>query len=463
VAVCLAALLAMAALAIDVVTLYVARTEAQRAADAAALAGARMLASPGYISQSSSPTAADLCQNGGPGLAAANLQAGAAAAQNQIAGQNVLAANVTIACATPAPGNPQVTVTVQRSGIPTFFARIWGRTASSVSATSTAEAYNPSGSTTPISVSGVKPWLLPNCDPTNTAPGNPVCSGSAYAYIVDPSSGAIENTGATSLIGKTIALTHVTAGNQPNAHSVAGVNYLDYYRLDIPVNSSNLFCPSTSAAASCSQVGTDDYLDNIACYSNNPTDTTLSTTNQFSCGQTIGAGQTVTVLSAGVNLGIKTNEGTQCLIHAGGAGLCQDQDAFIPSGTSAPACTGPTPSGTSPIQIDGGNNNPNPALQGLPNISRSDSVVTVPIYDGGAGGNLCPPPSGACTQTTTIVGFLQLGITRTLNPADPPNPPNANGKMEAVVLNVVGCNSSASGTPISGGGVSAVPVRLIHQ
>ena len=40
-------LLAMAALAIDVVTLYVARTEVQRAADAAALAGAKALADSG--------------------------------------------------------------------------------------------------------------------------------------------------------------------------------------------------------------------------------------------------------------------------------------------------------------------------------------------------------------------------------------------------------------------------------
>src|SRR5580700_595295 len=44
VAISLVALLAMAALAIDVVTLYVARSEIQRAADAAALAGAKAIA-----------------------------------------------------------------------------------------------------------------------------------------------------------------------------------------------------------------------------------------------------------------------------------------------------------------------------------------------------------------------------------------------------------------------------------
>src|SRR5271156_543161 len=47
VAISLVSLLAMAALAIDVVTLYSARSEIQRAADAAALAGAKALADSG--------------------------------------------------------------------------------------------------------------------------------------------------------------------------------------------------------------------------------------------------------------------------------------------------------------------------------------------------------------------------------------------------------------------------------
>ncbi len=457
VAVCLAALLAMAALAIDVVTLYVARTEAQRASDAAALAGARLFAGPGYTSQSASPTSADVCQSGGPSLAAANAVAGAVATQNQVAGRNVLAGNVAIACNTLTAGNPQIQVTIQQTNIPTFFARIWGRTASSVSATSTAEAYNPSGAVVPISVSGVKPWLVPNCDPTNTGPvGNPACTGAAY--LVDPTSGAVENTGASSPVGQTIVLAHVAGNNTPNAHTTP-VNYLDYYRLNIPVDSTKLFCPSTSAV-SCAQVGSDDYLDNIACSSTNPTDTSLSTTSQFTCGQTIGAGETVTVLSAG-GYGARTDEGAQCLIHAGGTGLCQDQDVFTPSGATS-ACAASNPSGTGPVRIDGGNNNPNSVLQGVENISRSDSVVTVPIYQGGTGGNLCPPPSGACTQTGTVVGFLQLGITQNVPDASQPNA-GSRGKIEGVILNVVGCNSTPSGTPVTGGGVSTIPVRLIHQ
>lgn len=89
----LLALLGMAALAIDVSTLYVAHGEAQRAADAAALAGARMFAASGYTSVStpapSTPAAADVCLTSAtPGAdAAANRQAEAAAAQNLVAGQ----------------------------------------------------------------------------------------------------------------------------------------------------------------------------------------------------------------------------------------------------------------------------------------------------------------------------------------------------------------------------------------
>src|SRR5271170_6289309 len=47
IAVSMVSLLAMAALAIDVVTLYVARTEIQRSADAAALVGAKAIADSG--------------------------------------------------------------------------------------------------------------------------------------------------------------------------------------------------------------------------------------------------------------------------------------------------------------------------------------------------------------------------------------------------------------------------------
>ena len=55
VAVSLVSLLAMAALSIDVVTLYTAHGEMQRAADAAALAGAKAFVDSGVTSDPTSP------------------------------------------------------------------------------------------------------------------------------------------------------------------------------------------------------------------------------------------------------------------------------------------------------------------------------------------------------------------------------------------------------------------------
>ena len=126
VAISLLSLLGMAALAIDVSTLYMAHEEAQRAADAAALAGARMFASSGYTSASSSLTASDICQTSAvPGAAAAaNRQAEAVAAQNLIAGQPAAVQSITC---TLTAANPQISVTIQRTGIAHFLWADLGR------------------------------------------------------------------------------------------------------------------------------------------------------------------------------------------------------------------------------------------------------------------------------------------------------------------------------------------------
>jgi hypothetical protein len=426
VAISLLSLLGMAALAIDVSTLYMAHGEAQRAADAAALAGARMFAASGYTSASSALAASDICQTSAvPGAAAAaNRQAEAVAAQNLVAGQPAAVQSITC---TLTAANPQIAVTVQRTALPTFFGRIWGGTANSVTATAVAEAYNPSGSAAPVQVQGVKPWLIPNCDPDPTNPTPSYCAGTGGSFV-DPADGSIRNNG--SFVGKTITLTEVATGGP----TTTSTRTLDYYSLNVPMRPPEPVCPSTSNVG-CSQVGGDDYRDNIACTS----------TFQFSCGQTVGAGQAVTVLPGGGSLGPRTNEGTQCLIHASGRGPTLGQDELFP--------TGGTPDGTPPITIKGGDNNQNPALQGVTSISRSDSIVTVPIYYRAGSSDLCP--GGACSQTATIVGFLQLGIQE--NAAGP------NGQVKGVIMNVAGCNPGAGNPVVSGGGVSPIPVRLIHQ
>ncbi|MFY9841984.1 MAG: pilus assembly protein TadG-related protein, partial [Terriglobales bacterium] len=110
----------MAALSIDAVTIYTARSEAQLAADGAALAAARMLANSGMTSNA-------------PGLtAAAETLAGAVAiqvAQNSLVGGRYLVATngeVTVSFSVGTTTNPKVTVRTQRTDLPTFFARIWG-------------------------------------------------------------------------------------------------------------------------------------------------------------------------------------------------------------------------------------------------------------------------------------------------------------------------------------------------
>src|SRR5712692_3222384 len=119
VALALVTLLAMAALAIDVVTLYVARSEMQRAADAAALAGAKAFVDSGVTTDPTNTNLQTLAQD------MANATINSIVLQNKIAGvAPVLAAAPTFNFSNL--GDPQVTVTLQRTDLPTFFARIWG-------------------------------------------------------------------------------------------------------------------------------------------------------------------------------------------------------------------------------------------------------------------------------------------------------------------------------------------------
>src|ERR1019366_4810180 len=125
---------AMAALSIDVVALYTARSEAQLAADGAALAAARVLANSGATSD----TTGGLMANAWTIAKVVVLQV---AEQNQVGGTNLTAAEITLP---PAPGgnntNPTVTVSVKKTNLPIFFSRIWGNKFLAVAASATAEA-----------------------------------------------------------------------------------------------------------------------------------------------------------------------------------------------------------------------------------------------------------------------------------------------------------------------------------
>jgi Tfp pilus assembly protein PilX len=275
VAVVIVVVLGMAALAIDLTALYVSHGQAQRAADAAALAGAKMFVNSGFTSNPSAWTTTDLCQTGGPGLvAAANQQAEAAAGANRISGQPVSVQH--IACNLTTPTNPRITVKVQQAGLPSYFARIWGQQSNSVGASATAEAYNPSGSAVAIQTP-VKPWLIPNCDP-----GQPGC-----VPLINVTDGSIANNG--SFIDGPINLKRT-----PNIASAPTKG--QYYTLDIGLTPPPL-CPSSSAV-SCGNVNASAYTENVACASQVP----------LACGQ-----QAITLEDIPV---ATTSDVAKCMIHA---------------------------------------------------------------------------------------------------------------------------------------------------
>ncbi len=189
VALSMVAIISFAALAIDLGSIYEAKSEAQRSADAAALAAAQVISVSGITGD---PGNGDgnwglICGPSGTATYAAQ----AVANQNLVAGKAPTTVTVlygaggttpTLAdCSTAGPNfgiNPTVSVYVQQTSLPTFFARVFSlmggtSTISSVSATAYAEAFNSSdsnnGTPTPVQPRCVKPWVIPNLDPRHTS------------------------------------------------------------------------------------------------------------------------------------------------------------------------------------------------------------------------------------------------------------------------------------------------------
>jgi len=174
VALVLVVLIGFAVLTIDVGMASSARTQAQRAADAAALAGAfTYVTNPNLTGQALTDAVTNSAKN--------------TAAQNTILGTAVTASEVTVSVDT---ANRRVTTTLTHS-TPTFFAGIFGQTSVSIGATGIAEAA--------ASATGdkcVSPWFIPNtalatdsniCDTTvgksgKVTPG--ACSDKQF--LVDP-------------------------------------------------------------------------------------------------------------------------------------------------------------------------------------------------------------------------------------------------------------------------------------
>jgi hypothetical protein len=429
---------AMMALSIDVVTFYTARSEAQLAADSAALAGARVLANSGLTSTNNSPGPAS-------GEALAKQIAQQVATANTVGGVLLTTPNVAVTfndTASTFATDPHITVTVTDAALPTFFARLLGRTKVTVAASATAEAYNPSNVNTaaitdsnpPVAPICVKPWLLPNLDPT-------AATTATAASIFDRRSGAITN---PLLVGQEWPSTKLTL-NQDGLYSLCGGDCSAgiatptrgaYYPAAIDPagvsNAGNLPVP-TQALPTCNPGLTKDYQlavagciqEPIACGTNaTPTSATLNIDTSL----------------YGTSRDTDTVAAASCLIHFDGA--AGDSDS-IPAANSSP-----------PFEFYAGAQNP---IVINKDVLVSDSIVTIPVVD--YPGMAVPPIVG--NSGVTVVGFLQVF----LNPSAAgtlPYPGAVNAiDIPATIINMAGCGINATGTPIFGNGASPVAVRLI--
>jgi len=420
VAISLVSLLAMAALAIDIVTLYAARSEIQRAADAAALAGAKAIADSGVTTLPTTDGNYGTAQTLAQTMAAASINAMISPPINQVAGGPPLLLSPPAFDFTTHPGSYQVTVNLKRSSLPTFFSKVWARSAASVTASATAEAYNPANlpTMTPIALKSVKPWLVANADPNN-----------AGVQFIDPTTGALELGVGPNVIGQSLNLTAdcqtglgcnlIPGHNPPIANT--GSHQVEYVPALVADNSKNV-CPPCS--------GGSDFEQSIACAD-------VNAYAALSCG----SGATPTTWDNTVNPAPSGTDdsalGAECLIHASTFGQLKGQDTLDP-----------TPWPANPMQIK--------SQSGLQNgkfVTTSNSIVAIPIIDT----RVALPASG---QPLVVVGYMQAfinGVQPGFAPASSP------GDINVTVLNIAGCSSINNGaTPVIGGsGSSPVPVRLI--
>jgi hypothetical protein len=316
--------------------------------------------------------------------------------------------------------------------MPTFFVKIFGINSANVSAQAVAEAFNPAGGGPPVGATCLKPWLMPNCDWSHgwtSGYKNPACADSSRSSGYD--SQFLDN--------NPPSVEYSTTLLHPGPYSSGGVQGepiqvkssdpsqasgpSKFYPVYLPPGSVASACPS------CANGGAGSGANNAALYRQN---IECCNTTQITCGS-----QTIQPITG--NMVGPTGQGVDCLIHEkGGSG----QDTMqVNSGSGGDLWT-----------ITAGSANPY-GLSGP--ISSSDSVVTLPLYDGTT---LCPGNSCPSQVNITVVGYLQLFLNR-----------ETNGNVSATVMNVIPCpaagGSPGSGgtTPIASGGSSPVPIRLIHE
>ncbi len=469
VAASLVMMLGMCALSIDLVAGYLARVQCQRAADAAALAGAKA------FRDNCTSTG---CTAGSAAETLATQNAIAVAAQNPVMG--LAPASSTVATAfdyshdvlpSGGSGEPQITVTVYRDtghsdAMPTFFAKIFGINSMDVSASATAEAFNPGGTNTNVGVGCVKPFLVPNCDAnfpvaaTDTTHGNPNCvcgNGSASTGVLNGDCPVNTPVGY-----------HMSYYVYPNTGEAL-------HPLDCVWDSSLNECTPTSG-----DIGAPWVLHSNAVPSQWYTIAFTSQSGmQYSqyirecASRSVACTGTLSTLN-GKKVG-PTDAGVDCLIHSCGSGGCSGQcpatgvvnnlpDGLnngqdymcapyaLPGANAQASC--PTTTPTSPFTIIAGANNPYGYSAGdqfsLPQ-GASDSYANVVLYDG-----TTLAPGGS---TVTVQGYMSLFFQDALHSS-------TTDTINAVIVQVGGCGTGGSGGAPdvnSPGGGTFIPIRLIHN
>ncbi len=422
VAISIFALFGVAALLIDVVTLYVAKADAQRVANAAALAGAKALVDGGVTADP-----ANSASKWGAACLLATAEAQKIASTSTIggvaatlpAGNVCYGSHVIPPCATACPTagsagsgfgvNPQIGVTLRSAPLPLFFAKILGPATARVSASGVAEGFNSSGTSVPVASRGVMPWLIPNIDPKN--------GGTIINTVAGGTDGQIVLPGPTGIIGEVITLNMGCAAG--------GCAVLTAPNPVVGPPSASTFYPTILANPTvmgpvCSTAST-NYEKNLV--ASNPT--------SVACGTTAAVDTTVVPTAAANQTELDCRIGATA---PGGPNMGQD--------TIAPAF---------PFRMEAGDNNPlvaNGSVDSLDVISTSPSVVTIPVYNAGPSGG----PYGV-PLSPVIIGFVQAFVESTIG-----------GNPTIQIMNVSGCSATAqlASPAVGSDGGSAVPVRLIH-
>lgn len=457
IAVSMVFILGMAGLAIDLASLYVARSQAQRAADAAALAGAEALVNQGCVTGTTGTGLTSTC------MAFARQNAETVGNQNMIAGENPDITDSDIHFPNKTSSDPQIQVTAGRS-VPTFFMKIFGITQASISAVAKAEAYNPSGSTTNIGTACLKPWLFPNCDEFNgTSAPNPDCDqsagyngGSVGPFVNSDGKVVRPEQYPNGALGEPYAIKPGSTGSA----AAPGQFYAAYVPNADSVPSECPACAGTPTTSGSQESGA-LYQANIECCNTSP----------MYCGETLStdsSAQATIINDVNGNMVGPTEHGVDCLINQGnncGQDFIPSSDLNASSGGASlinNPCADPTKKQGAvglpqlltvpPTIMPGANNLNDPSGKNAIVPSSSNSVVVAPIYNGII-------TSGQ--SSVTITGFVQLFIRDYAQ--------NQQGTVYAYVIGISGCGSgtTTTGTTGSSGAVtssygSTVPVRLIN-